>query len=165
MPKPLPPYDSTHDAVLATWEAGQGASAPDHTNPAYQALRTAFLQHPDVVALDTAIATAQAEPSVIEVHTLHLLSGLTGLRTHIEQIDAPAAGRAPTDTGALLEQIVLNILENHLHGLAADPPSHPNASSRDAGKIFPRTAELVAPIAVIARRTQEPGTQEDRRGR
>lgn len=79
MPKPLPPDDSSHDAALAAWEAGQGASAPDHANPAYQALRTAFLQHPDVVALDTAIATAQAEPSAIEVHTLHLPSGLTGL--------------------------------------------------------------------------------------
>ena len=126
MPKPLPPDDSSHDAALAAWEAGQGASAPDHANPTYQALRTAFLQHPDVVALDTAIATAQAEPSAIEVHTLHLPSGLTGLLAHIEHIDARAAGRTPADTGAMLEQVVRNILENHLHGLAADPTSHPH---------------------------------------
>ena len=26
----------------------------------------------------------------------------------------------------MLEQVVLNILENHLHGLAADPTSHPH---------------------------------------
>lgn len=27
---------------------------------------------------------------------------------------------------AVLERIMLNILENHLHGLAADPTSHPH---------------------------------------
>lgn len=126
MPKPMSPDDPDTDAALSAWEEGQGASAPDHADPTYQALRRAFLHHPDVEALDAAIAAAQADGQAIEAHTLHLPSGLIRLFAHIEQLDARAAGRPPADMRAILERIVLNILENHLHGLAADPTSHPH---------------------------------------
>jgi len=59
MPKSMSPDDPDTDAALSAWEEGQGASAPDHADPTYQALRRAFLHHPDVEALDAAIAAAR----------------------------------------------------------------------------------------------------------
>ena len=126
MPKPMPPDDPDTGAALAAWEEGQGASAPDHADPTYRTLRRTFLHHPDVQALDAAIAAAQADGQAIEAHTLHLSSGLIRLLAHIEQLDARTADRPPADMRAMLERIVLNILENHMHRLAADPTSHPH---------------------------------------
>jgi len=126
MPKSLPPDDPDIDAAIDAWERGQGASALDHSDPAYEALRRAFLDHPDIQALDAEIAAAQADGQAIEAHTVYLPSGLTRLLAYVERLDARAAGRSPADVRAILERIVLNILENHLHGLTADPISHPH---------------------------------------
>ena len=107
MPKSLPPDDPDIDAAIDAWERGQGASAPDHSNPAYQALRRAFLDHPDIQALDAEIAAAQADGQTIEAHTVYLPSGLTRLLAHVEQLDARAAGRPPADMRAASRRSML----------------------------------------------------------
>ena len=68
MPKPMPPDDPDTGAALAAWEEGQGASAPDHADPTCRTLRRTFLHHPDVQALDAAIAAAQADGQALEAH-------------------------------------------------------------------------------------------------
>lgn len=114
------------DAALSAWELSGGNTPDPAPHPALARIRAQFAAHPDVCALSRLLDAAQNDAADPVAVTLEAQPGLLALLAHIESLDAAAAGRAPAPPERIFNQIIANYLENRLHGLVADPTTHPH---------------------------------------
>lgn len=120
------PEEDADDAALAAWELGEGDTPDPAPHPKLAHLRALFAAHPDVSALTRVLDAAMNDAADPVPVTVAAQPGLLRLLAHIETLDAAAAGRAALPVERAVSQIVGNYLEHLLHGLAADPTSHPH---------------------------------------
>jgi hypothetical protein len=125
MPNRIPP-DDEDSAALAAWERGQGdaADTPDH--PKRARLRAIFDVLPDVRTLQTVLDAAMNDSGPSVPLAIEADPAMLQLLSHIERLDAAAAGRAPVPVERIVGLIVSNHLQNLLHQLVTDPTSHPH---------------------------------------
>lgn len=125
MPNRIPPDDKDR-AALAAWEEGQGDTPDPVPHPKLARLTALFDVLPEVRTLRTILDTAMNDDRPPVALTVDAGQGLLHLLSHIERLDAAAAGRAPLPPERVASQIIGNHLEHFLHGLVTDPTSHPH---------------------------------------
>lgn len=125
MPNRIPP-DDKDSAALAAWERGQGDTADPAPHPKLARLTALFDVLPEVRTLRTVLDAAMNDHDDAMPITVEVGQGLLQLFSHIERLDAAAAGRAPLPSERIVSLIVGNHLQNLMHQLVTDPTSHPH---------------------------------------
>lgn len=125
MPNRIPP-DDKDSAALAAWERGQGDTADPAPHPKLARLTALFDVLPEVRTLRTVLDAAMNDHDDAMPITVEAGQGLLQLLSHIERLDADAAGRAPLPPERIVSLIVGNHLQNLVHQLVTDPTSHPH---------------------------------------
>ena len=81
---------------------------------------------PDVRRLQAVLDAAMNDSGPSAPLAIEADPAMLQLLSHIERLDAAAAGRAPVPVERIVGLIVGNHLQNFLHRLVTDPTSHPH---------------------------------------